>query len=90
MSISNSVVLGNQANVGIGTSAPMARLEVVSETDHTSGLRLTLLTTASQPTQATDQFLTVTAQGTVLATHDSSRIGDASGLNTSSRGWGSK
>jgi hypothetical protein len=66
VSISNAVVLGNQANVGIGTSAPMARLEVVSETDQTSGLRLTRLTTASQPTQATDQFLTVTEQGDVV------------------------
>lgn len=38
---SNSVVLGNNANVGIGTSAPANKLEVVSGTAGQSGLRLT-------------------------------------------------
>ncbi|WP_240543515.1 TMF family protein [Spirosoma foliorum] len=44
---SNSIVLGNGANVGIGTSAPANKLEITSGTANKSGLRFTNLTGAS-------------------------------------------
>ena len=75
---SNALILGNQANVGIGTSAPTARLEVVSEMPDASGLRLTNLTARSQPTQSTDQFLTVNQQGDVVKARYQLRINNAS------------
>ena len=66
VSASNALVLGRNANVGIGTTAPKTRLEVVSETADNSGFRLTNLTANSRPALATDQFLTVNEHGDVV------------------------
>jgi hypothetical protein len=66
-SASNSLVLGNGANVGIGTSAPSAKLHLVTGTANQSGLRLENLTSNS-PASATSQtkFLTVDGSGNVV------------------------
>ncbi|CCH02971.1 hypothetical protein FAES_4972 [Fibrella aestuarina BUZ 2] len=67
VSANNALVLGSNVNVGIGTSAPARKLEVVSGTAGSSGLRLTNLTTANPGTIATaTRFLTVNAQGDVV------------------------
>lgn len=69
VAVSNAVVLGNQANVGIGTSAPTARLDVNSGIEHESGIRMSRLT-ASSPVQlaSTNKVLTVDAGGRVVLT----------------------
>ena len=41
------MVLNSDGNVGIGTTAPVARLEITSNTANVSGLRMTNLTSAS-------------------------------------------
>jgi hypothetical protein len=66
-STDNSLVLGNGANVGIGTSAPTSKLHVVAGTANQSGLRLENLTSNS-PASATGQtkFLTVDGSGNVV------------------------
>ncbi len=69
---SNSMVLGSGVNVGIGTSAPNNKLEVVSSASNTSGLRLTNLKSSSPVTVATAKYLTVDANGDVV-------LGSASG-----------
>lgn len=74
---SNSLILGNGVNVGIGTSAPVNRLEVVSQSPNTSGLTLTNLTTASPSKGATDQFLTVSERGEVVKARYQLRINSA-------------
>lgn len=74
---SNALILGNQVNVGIGTSAPSTRLEVVSPEEHDSGLRLSKLTTSSPTTQHTDQFLTVNERGDVIKARYRLRINSA-------------
>ncbi len=62
VSVSNGLVLGNQdIQVGIGTSAPTARLEVASGKDGESGL---LFTNLKQNT--TSKFLTVNQLGQVV------------------------
>ncbi|WP_148289462.1 hypothetical protein [Fibrella aestuarina] len=66
VAVSNAVVLGNQANVGIGTSAPTARLHVSSDQADESGLRLEKLTASSPARTTTDQFLTVNERGEVV------------------------
>ncbi|GAB3882649.1 TMF family protein [Spirosoma agri] len=67
VSQSNSIVLGANASVGIGTSAPSAKLHLVSGSANTSGLRLENLTSNS-PASATSQakFLTVDGSGNVI------------------------
>ena len=75
---SNALILGNNANVGIGTSAPATRLEVVGEAPDASGLRLTKLTAYSRPATATDEFLTVDAVGNVVKARYKLRISNAS------------
>ncbi|MVM34593.1 hypothetical protein GO755_31480 [Spirosoma sp. HMF4905] len=75
---SNALILGNQVNVGIGTSAPTNRLEVVSPSPNTSGLTLTNLTTASPTNRTTDQFLTVNEKGDVIKARYQLRINNAS------------
>ena len=77
VAISDALILGNQVNVGIGTSAPSTRLEVVSPDDHDSGLRLSKLTTNSPTTQHTDQFLTVNERGDVIKARYHLRINNA-------------
>jgi hypothetical protein len=69
---SNSLILGNGVNVGIGTSAPNNKLEIVSNTGNTSGLRLTNLKSNSPVTITTTKYLTVDANGDVV-------LGSASG-----------
>jgi len=69
VAISNALILGNQANVGIGTSAPTARLEIDSDSDNESGVRFTRLT-ANSPAQraSADKLLTVDATGKLILT----------------------
>ncbi|GAB4016255.1 hypothetical protein GCM10028808_44120 [Spirosoma migulaei] len=63
---SNALVLGNNVNVGIGTSAPQNRLELTAGTDGSSGLRLTNMTANSLANDATaSKFLTVNEKGDV-------------------------
>lgn len=62
----NALVLGNNVNVGIGTSTPQNRLELTAGTDGRSGLRLTNMTANSPASSETSaKFLTVNAQGDV-------------------------
>ncbi|RIV21220.1 bZIP transcription factor [Fibrisoma montanum] len=63
---SNAVVLGNEANVGIGVSAPTARLHVASGITNQSGIRLQNLTAASPAPINSSKFLTVDASGNVV------------------------
>ncbi len=64
---SNAMVLGSGVNVGIGTSAPANKLEVVSASTNTSGLRLTNLKSSSPATALnTTKFLTVDTNGDVV------------------------
>ncbi|NEU66569.1 DUF3450 domain-containing protein [Spirosoma agri] len=78
VSTSNSVVLGNAANVGIGTSAPTAKLELVSGSVGTSGLKLTNLTSLSPATLRASKFLSVDDAGNVVlaSTASGAREGD--------------
>ncbi len=63
---SNAMVLGNNVNVGIGTSTPQNRLELTAGTDGRSGLRLTNLTANSPTSESTaGKFLTVSDKGDV-------------------------
>ncbi|MFD2569065.1 hypothetical protein ACFSUS_00375 [Spirosoma soli] len=63
---SNSLVLGNNVNVGIGTSAPQNRLELAAGEDGRSGLRLTNMTANSPASESTvGKFLTVNDKGDV-------------------------
>ena len=63
---SNALVLGNNVNVGIGTSTPQNRLELTAGADGRSGLRLTNLTASSPAAEAaTGKFLTVDDKGDV-------------------------
>ena len=63
---SNAMVLGNNVNVGIGTSTPQNRLELTAGVDGRSGLRLTNLTAHSPASEATtSKFLTVNDNGDV-------------------------
>ncbi len=78
VAVSNALILGNGANVGIGTSAPATRLEVVGSQADQSGLRLTSLTTNSPSALTTDQFLTVNQQGDVVKARYQLRISDVS------------
>ena len=64
---SNAMVLGNNVNVGIGTSAPQNRLELTAGVDGRSGLRLTNMTANSPTTEGTTaKFLTVSDKGDVM------------------------
>ena len=85
VSQSNSIVLGANANIGIGTSAPANKLEVVSAATNTSGLRLTNLKNSSPATVLnTNKFLTVDANGDVImgSTNSSARVAATEGT-----GW---
>lgn len=64
---SNALILGNGANVGIGNTAPTAKLHITTGSSNTSGLRLENLTINS-PASVTGQykFLTVDASGNVI------------------------
>ncbi|GAB4048008.1 TMF family protein [Spirosoma litoris] len=74
---SNSIILGSNARVGIGTSAPQNKLEITPGTANQSGLRLTNLTSNS-PASALNQnkFLSVNSSGDViLVSSGSARLG---------------
>ena len=63
---SNALVLGNNVNVGIGTSTPQNRLELTAGADGRSGLRLTNMTANSPARQdVAGKFLTVDGKGDV-------------------------
>ncbi|GAB4044447.1 bZIP transcription factor [Spirosoma litoris] len=84
VTISNALVLGSNANVGIGTTAPANKLEVVSNSTNTSGLRLKNLKSTSPATVlSTNKFLTVDSNGDVIlgSTNGSARIGADESLN---------
>ncbi|QMW01833.1 hypothetical protein [Spirosoma foliorum] len=67
VSRSNSIILGNGANVGIGNTAPANKLEITQGTSGNSGLRFTNLTNANTAVRATnDRFLTVDESGDVV------------------------
>jgi hypothetical protein len=72
VSVSNAVVLGNNANVGIGTSAPQAKLEITTGTGGVSGLRFTNLTSANTASTSTNKVLTVDNAGNVILANYSS------------------
>ncbi|GAB4032003.1 hypothetical protein GCM10028809_29340 [Spirosoma gilvum] len=74
VSASNALILGHQVNVGIGTSAPASKLEIVADETDQSGLRLSSLTNMSRTTHVTDQFLTVNEQGDVVKARYQLRI----------------
>lgn len=71
---SNALILGNGVNVGIGTSTPTSKLEIVADEVDRSGLRLSNLTSNSRTTHATDQFLTVNEKGEVVKARYQLRI----------------
>ena len=85
VNISNALVLGAGANVGIGTSAPANKLEITQGNANQSGLRLTNLTSGS-PASVTNQykFLTVNASGDVVlgSLNGSARMGAESWVAT--------
>lgn len=63
---SNAVILGSGANVGIGNTAPTARLHLTSGQTNQSGLRLENLTSAAVATINASKFLTVDGSGNVI------------------------
>lgn len=64
---SNALILGNGANVGIGTSAPNSLLELTARHENQSGLRFTNLTANSAAqAQVAEKFLTVSDKGDVV------------------------
>jgi hypothetical protein len=67
VTISNALVLGNNVNVGIGNTAPSAKLHLTSGVANSSGLRLENLTSGS-PATAFNQykFLSVDGGGNVI------------------------
>ncbi|QJW92296.1 bZIP transcription factor [Spirosoma taeanense] len=66
VTISNALVLGNNVNVGIGNTAPKAKLEITTGTGGSSGLRFTNLTAANTATGSASKFLTVDNAGNVI------------------------
>lgn len=79
---SNSVVLGEGANVGIGISAPANKLHIVGGRAGTAGIRLPISSTSTASLTNQTKFLTVNAQGDVVlgSTNSSGREGVAESL----------
>lgn len=77
VSSSNSIVLGKDANVGIGTSTPQAKLEIATGTAGVSGLRLSNLTASSTATVTAAKVLTVDNSGNVILANNSSGAREA-------------
>lgn len=72
---SNAMVLGNNVNVGIGTSNPQNRLELTAGVEGRSGLRLTNMTANSQASSTTtSKFLTVNDKGDVTLSSQLSAV----------------
>ncbi|WP_228724361.1 bZIP transcription factor [Spirosoma sp. KUDC1026] len=63
---SNALVLGSGVNVGIGNTAPTARLHITSGTANQSGLRLENLTSGTTASINSSKFLTVDGSGNVV------------------------
>lgn len=63
---SNALILGNNANVGIGTTAPANKLEITATVDNQSGLRFTKLKSNSSTSPANNVALSVDANGDVI------------------------
>jgi len=76
--VSNVLILGQDASVGIGTSAPTSKLDVVADAPDESGLRLRQLTSASPAVGESDAFLSVNARGEVVKARYRARIGSVS------------
>lgn len=74
VAISNALILGQGASVGIGTSAPTSKLDVVADAPDVSGLRLRQLTSASPVNQVSDAFLSVNERGEVIKARYRARI----------------
>lgn len=85
VSASNSLVLGgtgaNLVNVGIGITAPTARLEVNSTTVGLSGLKFTQLTSASGTATANNKSLSVDASGNVILVPAAAADGSTTKVN---------
>jgi trimeric autotransporter adhesin len=82
---SNSIILGKNANVGIGTTAPSNTLHIVSAAANTSGLRLQNLTSASPATLLSQtKFLTVDASGNVVMASLNASAREATTVNNTS------
>ena len=86
VNVSNSVILGGSGvNVGIGNSAPSARLEVSSGVSNTAGIKLTNLTYSYVPSVNASKFLTVDGSGNViLATYAAGARVAAEGVDVES------
>ena len=79
VNVNDAIVLGNGVNVGIGNSAPTARLEITAATG--SGLKFTNLTSASSAaTGGANKVLSVDATGNVIL------VGLTGGAGTTSVG----
>lgn len=64
---SNALILGSGVNVGIGNTAPTAKLHVTTGVSNTSGLRLENLTSSSSASVFNqNKFLTVDGAGNVI------------------------
>ncbi|GAB3746694.1 bZIP transcription factor [Spirosoma pomorum] len=63
---SNALVLGSGVNVGIGNTAPTARLHITSGSANQSGLRLENLTSGTTASINSSKFLTVDGSGNVV------------------------
>jgi hypothetical protein len=78
---SNSLVLGSNANVGIGTNAPTAKLEINTGSTTVTGLKFTSVTSSSTPSSGgAGKVLSVDAGGNVIL------VGLTGGAGTTSVG----
>lgn len=72
VSTSNSLVLGNNCNVGIGTSSPTHKLDVVGTGNFTANVTVPSITISNSPTNPTDgankAYVDSTAGGTGTVT----------------------
>jgi hypothetical protein len=81
---SNSIVLGSvtsgfKTNIGIGTTTPNNKLEIVSDATGTSGLRLTNLTTVTSSPPTTDILSLDASNNVILVPSGSLPTGPANG-----------
>lgn len=86
VSQSNSLVLGNNANVGIGTSAPVNKLTVTGNADVTGNLGIGTATPAAKLDVNGDAFINGVAVGRGGGSISSNVITGTSALNSNSSG----
>ena len=85
---SNSVILGGSGvNVGIGNSAPSARLEVSSGVANTTGMKFSNLTYSFVPSTNASKFLTVDATGNVILATYASGAREAASVSVADALW---